>query len=83
MPVFAYALAQVIKTMICAFVCIGACIGLFWGFKLYLSVLGCIGIVLVNVLVSVLQHIEKILFIFGLHLHVSLFHTYLIPQNKT
>ena len=43
--------------MICVLVCIGACIGLY--LSLYRSVFDSIGLVLVNVVASVLARIEK------------------------
>ena len=51
----ALVLMQVMKTMLLELVCIGAGIGLY-----YRSALECIGIVLVNVLASVLARIENI-----------------------
>ena len=58
------------------------CIGQCWYLGLYWSVLDCIGIVLVNIFASLLAQIGKKRHVFGLYLHVSLFHTYQIPTQN-
>ena len=52
--------SELLKTMMCALVCTAACIG----------------IMLVIVLASLLATSEEKGHVFGLYLHVSLFHTY-------
>ena len=68
-----HVMLQVLKTMMCALVCIGACSGLY--LSLYRPVFACIGLVLVNILASLLARIEKKSHVFGQYLHISLFHT--------
>ena len=63
----------------CALVC-DACIGLY--LSLYRSVFDCIGLVLVNVLASVLSHIEK-RHVFGQYLHVPHYFTHTKYQRNT
>ena len=78
-----------VKTMVCALVCIATFIGLY--LRLYWYVFDCVGlVVLVNVLASVLARariekqrhaLKKQKHVFGLYLHVSLFHRYQIPTQ--